>query len=190
MPKENTGHAISTFPPLAPLWSLVWVFTDRLELYAGASGENLSPPGDQWCNVFVPTGSVSSSSTLYIFWEKKTASWCLLCLAVFMYCYFQESCAVTPNVNEDPQNAWSDQVQHCVAQSTPLSPPFPTPAWSAANLQVLWSVRYPCSWPLGDLDLWHSEVALLVCCLWPEPLPSPSSLTFSALPSGVRKTGK
>ena len=33
----------------------------------------LSPPGSQWCDVlgFVPAGSVSSSSTLQIFWDAS-----------------------------------------------------------------------------------------------------------------------
>ena len=35
--------------------------------------QSLSPPGDQWCDVFgfVPGGSVSSFSTLQIFWKAK-----------------------------------------------------------------------------------------------------------------------
>ena len=44
----------------------------------------LSPPGDQWCDVlsFVPTGSVSSCSTLEIFWDTNHL-WLLLYPLVF-----------------------------------------------------------------------------------------------------------
>ena len=45
----------------------------------------LSPPCDRWCGVlgFVPTGSVSSSSTLQIF-QDASHLWWLLCLPVYL----------------------------------------------------------------------------------------------------------
>ena len=49
----------------------------------------LSPPGDRWCDVlgFVPTGSVSSSSTLQILWEASHL-WELLCQPVYLLSHF------------------------------------------------------------------------------------------------------
>ena len=51
----------------------------------------LSPPGDRWRDVlgFVPAGSVSSSSTLQIFFRGANRSWWLLCPQVYLLGRFE-----------------------------------------------------------------------------------------------------
>ena len=56
---------------------------------SSASSFQASPPGDRWCDVlgFVPTGSVSSSSTLKIF-QEASHLWGLLCPPIYLLGHF------------------------------------------------------------------------------------------------------